>query len=349
MSKTAKYKLKILLIIVGCTAGVCVIFRYLLPYLMPFAIALLVAYAIDKPVSFLTNRFKIKRIIASVTLIILVFAVLGIIVWYLGRILVNQVYNFAHNFDAYLGEFDGILNKCCNGVDESFGIERGTSYCFISDGLLKGLSDMSDSFFTRIMSSSMSVVGWFTMFFTTLTITIMASVFLSRDMGKMRENISKSVFSEELGFIITRLKNVLGVYLRTQVIIMAITATICTVGLYFLKNSYALLLGVLIGIIDAFPILGTGTVFMPWTIILLVLGRYKRAAGIFVIYLICYYSRQFLEPKLMGHGTGMPPILMLISVYVGLLLFGILGVITGPIAALLIKEISAQLIKKLAD
>ena len=77
------------------------------------------------------------------------------------------------------------------------------------------------------------------------------------------------------------------------------------------------------------------------------MGKYPQAAGIFVIYLVCYYVRQFLEPKLMGNNLGVSPILMLISLYLGLVLFGITGVITGPIGVILIREISQRAIKNL--
>ena len=86
---------------------------------------------------------------------------------------------------------------------------------------------------------------------------------------------------------------------------------------------------------------------MPWGVILIFMGRYPEAVGIFAIYLVCYYVRQFLEPKLMGNNLGVSPILMLLSLYLGLVLFGITGVITGPIAAILIREISLRAIKNL--
>lgn len=327
----------------------CLIFKYLLPYVAPFVFALIIAYVIDRPVTFFAQQFKLKRIVWSVFMIGVVFGALAIILWSIGRSLWAQVYRFMSNIDVYLEELDTLLSGCCDGVDTSFGMSRGTSYSFVSNGLAKTVDTITDRFFAKIMSGSMDAISWFTLFFTTTTITIMACVFISRDLPQTKAAMEHSIFAEEFGFLITRLRNILGVYVKTQLIIMSITAVICTVGLYFLGNSYALMLGILIGLIDALPILGTGTVFLPWTILLVVFGNYKRAAAIFAIYVICYYTRQFLEPKLMGNGTGMKPVLMLLAVYVGLLLFGITGVITGPVAALLIKEISAHLIKKLVD
>lgn len=349
MSKTARNKIYVILISVGVALVVLLSFKYLLPYVWPFVAALVIAYIIDKPVTFFAEKFRLKRVVWSVFMIGVVFSALGVILWFLGRTLLSQIYRFMSNIDKYIVELDTLLCGCCDGIDSSFGMKCGTSYDFVSNGLAKTADTLSDTFFSKIMSGSMGAISWFTVAFTTVTITVMACVFLSRDMNDMRDAIERSIFADELQFIITRLRNILGVYVKTQIIIMTLTAIICTVGLYFLGNSYALMLGILIGIIDAFPILGTGTVFLPWTVLLVVFGNYKRAAAIFAIYLICYYTRQFLEPKLMGNGTGMKPVIMLLAVYAGLLLFGISGVITGPIAALLIKEISAHLIKKLVE
>ena len=167
-------------------------------------------------------------------------------------------------------------------------------------------------------------------------------------MPKIKVQCDNSIFGTELKFLGGRLKDILTTYVKTQLIIMTLTCIICSAGLYFMGNPYALLLGVLIGIIDALPVLGTGTVFIPWCIILLIMGKYSSAVAILVIYLVAYYTRELLEPKLMGAGFGVSPVLMLVSLYVGLILFGISGVITGPVAVILIREICTRLIKKLA-
>ena len=114
-----------------------------------------------------------------------------------------------------------------------------------------------------------------------------------------------------------------------------------------MKNPYALLLGIVIGFVDALPILGTGTIFLPWVLVLVFMHKLKQASMIMILYLICYYTRQFLEPKLMGDKFGMSPTVMLITIYAGLKLFGVMGVFTGPVALILIREISDIVIKKL--
>lgn len=347
MDKSAAYKLKIVLIYVGVTIGVCLAIKYILPLATPFVIALLVAVAIDKPVTFITKKIHLNRNLSAGIIILLFFAVALAALFFGARALVRQVNGFITNFDSIYAGFNGMIEGCCDNVDSCFNLRAGTSYGYVNEQMTRAVDGIAQKAGTVIMDSSRSFMAWFTIFFTAFTFCIMATAFFSRDMEKIRYNVKASVFRKEMDFVTGHLKNILGTYLRTQLLIMFLTSIVCSVGLYLIGNPYALLLGILIGIIDAFPVLGTGTVFLPWTIVLLIMGRFKYAASIFAIYLICYYGRAFLEPRLMGNKLEISPLIMLVSLYAGLLLFGISGVITGPIAALLIKEISAELVKNI--
>ncbi len=347
MKATAWKKLKIAGTIIGVTIGVYIMFKYILPLAAPFVIALIIAGIIDRPVGYLTKKLHIKRTLSVIIMIIVVMAVIAGVIFGLGRILIGQIQNFISGYDKYMAQIENIMCGFCGGFDGKFGLSDGTSYNYVCSQVNRLVSQLTDSAGTVIMNSSMNLLTWFTLAFTAVAFTIMATVFFSQDMEKMRAVTRQSIFKEEVEFLTVRLKNILGTYVKTQLLIMTLTCIICTIGLYFMGNSYALLIGVLIGIIDAFPVLGTGTVFIPWAVILIIMGRYKSAAAIFAIYTICYYSREFLEPRLMGHKLGVSPLMMLMALYAGLLLFGIWGVITGPIAAILIKEISTQIIKNL--
>ena len=104
-------------------------------------------------------------------------------------------------------------------------------------------------------------------------------------------------------------------------------------------NQYSLLLGIGIGLLDALPIFGTGTVLIPWALFRLVNGDWLYGIGLFVIYIICYFLRQVMEAKIMADKVGLTPLETLISMYVGLRLFGLLGFILGPIGLLIIEDL----------
>ena len=97
--------------------------------------------------------------------------------------------------------------------------------------------------------------------------------------------------------------------------------------------------GIGIGVLDALPIFGTGTVLIPWGIACLFLGRWGRALALFGLYLICYFIREYLETRLMSNQVGLSPLETLAAVYVGLQLFGFLGFILGPLGLLLIEDL----------
>lgn len=119
-----------------------------------------------------------------------------------------------------------------------------------------------------------------------------------------------------------------------------ITTLICVVGFWLMGNPYYLLVGIAVGILDALPVFGVGTVLIPWAILMLILGKWERAIWLFVIYVICYFLREILEAKLMSRKVGMTPFETLLSMYVGVQLFGIFGFLLGPAGFLLIRDLN---------
>ena len=103
------------------------------------------------------------------------------------------------------------------------------------------------------------------------------------------------------------------------------------------------MLGIVIGILDALPFLGTGTILLPWAVVLLIRGEYWLALGYGVLFLVTNTARDLLEPRLIGKRIGIYPFVMALSVYVGLCLFGPTGVFTGPVGLVLIMEICREI------
>ena len=347
MSRDYIYKFKIAGIVIGVALAVCIVFKYLLPIAAPFVIAFLLALLINKPVNFLEAKLHMKRSLASVLVLLLGGGVITTALFFAGRALAKQVKSFAQNYDLYAEKVSQVADDYCCKIDKVFKLDEGTSYNYVSVQMEKSIKNISDSAVVNAVGNSMHFIAGFTIIFTAVTIAVMATVFFAKDFNKIKARAKSGLFGEEIGYLGGRMKEVLGTYFKTQLIIMSITCGICTIGLFLMGNPYAFLIGVLIGIVDAFPILGTGTIFIPWCIVLLFLKNFKMAIFIFILYLVCYYTRQFMEPKLMGNKLGISPVMMLASIYIGMLLFGIVGVFTGPVAYVLIKEISGILIKNL--
>ena len=167
-----------------------------------------------------------------------------------------------------------------------------------------------------------------------------ASVLLClQEMEEIRERKSRSSFHREISLIGRRLAAVGNAWVKTQLIIMLITSLLCIVGLTLIGNPYSVLFGVGIGLLDALPVFGTGSVLIPWGILLLVKKSWGKAAVILGLYVICYFLRQVMEAKIMGSQVGLSALETLMSMYVGLELFGIAGFLLGPVGLLMIEDL----------
>lgn len=132
-------------------------------------------------------------------------------------------------------------------------------------------------------------------------------------------------------------------WIRAQFRIMLVVSLECAAGYYLLHIPGFPFWAVITGIIDALPVFGTGTVFFPWIAIVILQGDYTFALWLGLLYLLTWLTRELLEPKLLGDGLGLLPVCFLMSVIVGLKLFGPLGFFSGPFGVLLIRELWIEL------
>ena len=120
---------------------------------------------------------------------------------------------------------------------------------------------------------------------------------------------------------------------------MLITFSLLLIGFLVLGIKYALILSFICAIVDILPILGVGSVLIPFAIIEFAKGNLKLGIGLVVLYLIITVSRQIIEPKIIGAKIGIHPLLTLFSMYLGLSLFGVFGIILGPFTVLILKAV----------
>ena len=124
---------------------------------------------------------------------------------------------------------------------------------------------------------------------------------------------------------------VIGSYLRSQIVLMLIAIVVCIVGLTILGVPNNLSMGLLAGGLDFIPVLGPGTVLVPWGVWLLINGQYFQGFGMLVIFVAMTLIRNLLTPKIVGGQMGLHPLAAISSIFIGLIMFGVVGLIIGPI------------------
>ena len=133
-----------------------------------------------------------------------------------------------------------------------------------------------------------------------------------------------------------------GGYLKAQILLSTGVFFIILAGFTITGQSYGLLLALGLSVLDFIPLVGAGTVMVPWAVIALILGNYETATALLIIWGIISIFRRFAEPKFVGDQTGLSPILSLISIYVGMKTFGVLGMIFGPIFLLVMINLAGM-------
>ena len=340
-------KLKRILLITGVTGVVYASFKYLLPLVIPFFIAYVIALGLYPTASCISRKmsFQVGKknlhipvgIVGALELLILL-SVAGIWIYagaqrlYIeSRMLVDQV-------PIWISQLDLWLTGKCRIFETALSLKPGCLVVIVRD-MLRGLGNsVKNGAMPYLMSNSMAIFQGMIQI-TVIWVVGLVSIMLSlQEMEELKYRRDNSIFHEEFTLISQRLKMMGNAYVKTQGLIMILTTAICITGLFLMKNPYYILAGIGIGLLDALPIFGTGTVFIPWVIIALFQGQVGTALTLMAIYLICYFLREIMEARMMGNKVGLSALETLVSMYVGLKLFGVLGFILGPVGLLLIED-----------
>lgn len=336
-------KRKLVYVILGTTIGVYLGFQYILPLVVPFIFAYFIAKAIQPAVMFLHKHFKIPHIFGGAISITVIFCTIGTGVYYLLVTLLNQIRMAIQNIPIYQQLIASNLDAICCQCDSILGLMDGDSKNFVDfnmngmvDKVKNDIMPMMTKQTFRIFLNLVGIIG-------ILFIIIISVLMIIKDMTELKEKYESSIFYQQIHPITHALCGLGFAYLRAQLIIISIIAVVFTVGLFFMGNPYALLVGVGIALFDAFPVLGSGSILIPWSIFELVQGNIYAAAILMTLYLCCQLVRQILEPKLIGDKIGIKPIFTIMAMYIGLRLFGIIGVFLGPVAFVTIVTIVKQI------
>jgi len=330
---------------VAAFLGVFFALKYLLPYLMPFLVALVIALLAEPLVSFLTTRFRFRRSVSagigvSFTLL-LSFALLSVV----GALAVKELSvlaealpNMENAAREGLALAEDFLTNAANKAPEGM---RPMLLRSVS-----GLFSENSGVLSRLGAQVPGLIAGFLGKVPTGALTVgtclLASFMTSAKLPQLRKKLSVKlppVWKERYLPALQRCRKVVGSWLKAQAQISCVIFLIVMIGFFLLKIPYGPLWAALVALVDAIPVLGTGTVLIPWAIISILQGNQLLAIGLFCIYGACLMTRTVLEPKLVGRNLGLDPLVTLICLYVGFRIWGILGMLTAPVLAAAVKTI----------
>lgn len=332
MSERSKAIIKIVII----SLSVYLSFRFILPLILPFIFSCFLAWIVRPITEFLYRNVKIPRIVGGSASLIVLVIIISAGLFYLGNILIQQSINFARNIPAYLTILAGKLDNICSSCDEILGLAAGSVRTLLDDNMINMVDRVRTEVIPGVTAQTLSLTIKIVGFIGTLLITFISAALIVKEKPEIRKKYKNTNIYNDINKVTVKLADTGIGYLRSQLLVMVMVAVCCVTGLVIIRNEYALLLGIGIAIMDALPFIGSGMVFIPWSIIMLLNGNIFGAAVLVTTYLICQIIREVIEPKLIGNKIGIKPLYTLIAMYIGLKLFGIAGFILGPVGLVII-------------
>lgn len=340
-----KKAMRIIWVALGSVVSLLFVF-FVLPKLLiwflPFVLAYVLTKIIEPLVGFLKDKLKISRKIGAGIGIIIALAIIGLLLSLLIGRIVQEVSDIVSQSDVIIAKITEKYDVFRSTVMSRFGFVGDFDHLAANVGTK--LSDFATSHAAPAVKGIIGIVMGIPSAIIFFVVFILATYFMSSDREVIVNGMRRFVPHKTMEFTETVVHNVfsaLGAYVKAQLILICITFCELTVGFLIIGGSvadYALLLGLIISIIDAIPILGTGTVLIPWGVYSLVVGDIRAGIMLLVLYLICLAVRQLTEPRLVAHQVGVHPLLMLMLMYTGLRIMGLFGMILAPVLALVVKN-----------
>ena len=328
--------------------AVYVVFKYLLVVVLPFIIAWVLAYLLKKPISFLKEKCKIPKKLSAIILIIIVITIVSALVFFLFNRLFSELtslYDYAKANSEYLSEsVMATVDKLESAVEKLpfskfFDSEDLSSK--IREMLTNSLFNIATNSVEKIPSFLSSVISLVPKLLIFIIILIFSAYYLTFD------DVNKfflAQFNDKAKHIIVETKgiffDVVTKFIKAYVILFFVTLGIMFLGLAIIGVRFAFVAALLIAIVDLLPILGSGTVLLPWSVISLISADYAMSIKLVVLYIAITFIRQFLQPRIVGDFIGLHPLASLLSMFAGYAIMGFGGMFLFPLVLIILKTMN---------
>lgn len=328
--------------------------RYALPALIPFFVAMIVSILLKPLIRFFHDRLHVAKNIASVILTLLFYATVGVLAVLLVWQLVETVADLISALpDFYKNTLEPLLWRGVGRVETL--VQNVTENPDFS--LAAAATDAIGALGSTVTNFSVKVIGFagqtavsVPVFLLDVLIAVVSTVFWSMDFDLINLFLLKQ-FSEEnqalIRNIVTHLGKVIREYIVSYLIIFAVTFVENCIGLLILGVDHAVLIALLIALFDLLPVVGSGTILVPWAIIDLFTGRIPLGIGLIVLFLVIVIVRYIIEPKVVGERVGLHPLLTLVAMIAGTYIFGGIGILLMPLLLALAQSLNTAGVLKL--
>ncbi|MDF2722591.1 MAG: sporulation integral rane protein YtvI [Paenibacillus sp.] len=312
---------------------------------IPFLLALLIAMFLDSSIVALMRVLRFNRVAAATVVCTLFSLVLFGVVYLIGAGLMTQLFEIWKKAPGYLDDY----NRYIHGATERTELFYSTLPVDVANQLQAGLEYGISTLIDSISSILRGISGYFLnaakavpSLFIGFVVFIVALYLVSYSLPLLKTRFI-GLFEEQsrnkIEGVLDNLRGSIFGFLRAQIILSALTYIVSLIGLLTLRIEYPFAVALLVIIVDVLPILGTGSVFVPWAVFMLLKGQMTVALGLIALFIIITIFRRIVEPKILGDSIGIGALPTLIGLYVGFELMGVAGLFLGPIVIMIYKEL----------
>lgn len=348
-------------------------YKYAFGVCFPIMFAFVVAVILQRPKNFIVNKTPIKKGFASTICVFALMLIAAAIVVLIGVRAMEEVRGFISYITVQFQNLDTIVNTIETALMSFVGklpefisetaIESiaaiftqirefiaGTN-TELPEQLTGPLSGIDLSWLSAPITGVLSTATRIPSLIISVVVTIVLACFMTADYDLITRFVYCQ-FPKEKRKDLTRAKQLLkmnlGKMAKAYALIMLVTFTEVFIGLTILKmiglfnSSYIAVIAVVTAIVDVIPVLGTGTIVLPWAAYSFITGNIGMGVGLLILYAVVTVIRQIVEPKLVSNQLGLPPFVTLIAMYLGLKIIGVLGVFILPILAIMLKLLNDE-------
>ncbi len=340
------------LLTVGCAAAVGLLgygaVRYAAAWTLPFLLALGAATMAEPGIAWCCRKFHLQRGFVAAVFTLAVAGLVTALAVVLGR----RLWQEATGAASFLGEALGVLPQVTEAV-----FARIDAFCAACPEGVRQWAQQAAAELGQRLGAAAAELGtalgrWVTglvaatpralLFVGTTVLALYFTVATYPQLCAFARRTVPARYHATVRRLRHTAFTAFGQWLRAQGILFAVTFGELAAGFWLLGQRYALLLAAVIAVVDALPVLGTGTVLLPWAVVCAALGDFPKGLGLAALYVVVTVVRSILTPKVMAHQADLPPLAALAAMYVGFRAAGVGGMVLLPLMVLFARQFWAE-------
>ena len=332
--------------------GAKLIFSFLLPFILAWLLSLCITPLSDR----VAKKLHLPQKLCAVVLLTLLLSLLVFLAGASVNRLIRELQDLLARLlesgrfpEAAVSDSFDYFEKVTSGVGFLNRIEAGERYAMFRERFNEMVTELIGNMVSALSAEVPKAAAWLitampsVLLFT--VVTVISGFYFCMDRHRIEHAVVGLLPARIRARIPAwkdRAKRFSWRYIRAYLFLLLLTFAELFFGFCILQIDYAFLLALVIAVVDLLPVLGVGTVLIPWAIIELIRKNFYIGFGLLILFLAVEVLRQIIEPKLVGHSLGLHPLLTLAAGYAGWKCFGVIGMALGPVIALLVKSVVSQ-------